>query len=315
MTTITPDDMPSALGIAGELAEQCLVRGAVDTRLGDQEAGRGRDDQGWDLRDQTVTDGQQRVGLRRIQHGQVFLSHADDDAGDDVDEGDQEAGNGVAADELRGAVHGAVKGRFIFQPAAPVAGLGLIDQTGRQIGVDRHLLAGHGVQGKTRRDFGNSAGAFGDDDEIYDHQYRKDDDADNEIALHHEIAERLNDLAGGIGAGMSFGEDQPGRCQIERKAHHGGDQQDGRKGRELQRLMDEQRRHQDQHREGDRNGQHQVQQCRRHRQDEHHQDDQDADRQSQIGARQDGAQIGQAGERQAAAGKPAAARRLLRPRR
>jgi hypothetical protein len=33
------------------------------------------------------------------------------------------------------------------------AGLRFVDQPGIQVGVDRHLLAGHGVEGKTRRHF------------------------------------------------------------------------------------------------------------------------------------------------------------------
>ena len=47
---------------------------------------------------------------------------------------------------------------------------GLVDQAGRQVGVDRHLLAGHGVEGEARRDFGDAARALGDDDEVHDHQ-------------------------------------------------------------------------------------------------------------------------------------------------
>jgi hypothetical protein len=38
-----------------------------------------------------------------------FCSDADGEAADDVDEGDEDGGDGVAADEFAGAVHGAVK--------------------------------------------------------------------------------------------------------------------------------------------------------------------------------------------------------------
>ena len=65
---------------------------------------------------------------------------------------------------------------------APRAGLVLVDQAGREIGVDRHLLAGHGVEGEARRDFGDAARALGDDDEVHDHQDDEDDDADDEVA-------------------------------------------------------------------------------------------------------------------------------------
>ena len=48
-------------------------------------------------------------------------------------------------------VHGAVEvGLLCRSPARPLAGLGLVDQPGVQVGVDRHLLAGHGVEGEAR---------------------------------------------------------------------------------------------------------------------------------------------------------------------
>jgi hypothetical protein len=72
------------------------------------------------------------------------------------------------------------------------AGFLFVDEARRQIGVDRHLLAGHGVQGETRGHFGDAAGTLGDDDEIHDHQDREDDQADDEIALHDQLAEGLD---------------------------------------------------------------------------------------------------------------------------
>ena len=107
----------------------------------------------------------------------------------------------------------------------------LVDQAGGEIGVDRHLLAGHGVQGEARRDFGDTARALGDDDEIDDHQDGENDDADDEVAAHHEAGESLDDVAGGAGALVAMGQDQPGRGEVERQAQQGGDQQHGREGR------------------------------------------------------------------------------------
>ena len=65
---------------------------------------------------------------------------------------------------------------------AALARLLLVDQAGGQVGVDRHLLAGHGVEVEARGDFGDAAGALGDDDEVHDHQDREHDDADHEVA-------------------------------------------------------------------------------------------------------------------------------------
>src|SRR5580692_12888538 len=180
---------------------------------------------------------------------QILLQDADDHAADDIDQNHQQSGNGIAADEFRGAVHGAEKAGFVFQVLAPTPRFLLVDQAGGEIGVDRHLLARHGVQMEPGGDFGDAAGALGDDYEIHDHQDREDDDADDEIAAHDEAAERLDDMAGGGGALVAMGENEPGRGEVERQPQHGRDQQHRGERREFQRRLDDQRRHQDHHRE------------------------------------------------------------------
>src|SRR5580704_4741631 len=196
-----------------------------------------------------------------------MLQDAYDHAADDIDQNYQQSGNGIAADEFRGAVHGAEEAGFAFQVLAPPPRFLLVDHAGGEIRVDRHLLAGHGVQVEARGDFGDTAGALGDDHEIHDYQDREHDDADDEIAAHDEAAERLDDMAGGGGALVAAGENEPGRGQIERQPQHGRDQQHRRESGEFQRRLDDQRRHQDQHRERDRDGEREVEQQRRQRQD------------------------------------------------
>ena len=212
------------LRIAGELLHQRLVGGAADAGLRDQQARRGGDDQRRDLRDQAVADRQQRVGARGVGEAHALLGDADDDAADDVDEDDEQAGDRVAAHEFRGAVHGAEEAAFVLQLLAALLGGRLVDQAGGQVGVDRHLLAGHGVEVEAGGDFRDAARTLGDDDEVHDHQDREHDDADDEIAAHHEIAEGLDDVAGGRGALMPVRQDQPGRGQVERQPQHGRDQ-------------------------------------------------------------------------------------------
>ena len=109
----------------------------------------------------------------------------------------------------------------------------LVDQAGGEVGVDRHLLARHGVEVEARGDFGDAAGALGDDDEVHDHQDGEHDDADDEIAAHHEIAERLDDVAGGGGALVAVRQDQARRGEVERQPQHGRDQQHGRETRRI----------------------------------------------------------------------------------
>ena len=272
------------LGVAGELAEQGAVGGAVDTGLGHQEAGGGGDNEGGDLRYQAVADGQQRVHVSGFGDRQAVLADADDHAADDIDEGDQQAGDGIAAHELAGAVHGAKEGRFVLQLAASGARLVLIDEAGGKIGVDGHLLARHGIEGKSCRNLGDAPGTLCDNDEIHDHQDREDDNADDEIAAHDKIAEGLDDVAGGIGALVAVGENEARRGQVEGEPQHGGDEQHRGKGGKFQRGMDEQRGHHDQHRKDDRDRQQAVEDHRRHGQDQHHQDGDDAQGQGDVAA-------------------------------
>jgi len=284
------------LGIAGQLLEQRLVGGAGNAGFRHQQASRSGDDQCRDLRDQAVTDGEEGVGMRGVGKTHALLRDADDHAADDVDEHHQEAGDGVAAHEFGGAVHGAEKAAFVLELLAAAARFFLVDQPGGEIGVDRHLLAGHGVQVKARSDFGDSARAFRDHHEIDDHQDDEDDDADDEIAAHHEIAEGLDDIAGGVCAFMAARQDEPRGGEVERQPQHGRDQQHSRERGEFERCMDEQRRHQDQHREDDRDRQREIEQQRRQRQDQHHQDGEHADGESDVAAPDEGADLAEAGQ-------------------
>ena len=127
----------------------------------------------------------------------AVLQHADQEAGDDVDAGDQDAGHGVALGEARGAVHGAVEFGLGGQLLAPALGFGLVDQAGVQVGIDGHLLAGQRVQGEARRDFRNAHRAVVDDHVLDGDQHQEDHRADDVIAAHHEAAEGLDHVAGG----------------------------------------------------------------------------------------------------------------------
>src|SRR3989344_1279256 len=172
------DDLGVLQHLGGDLGADVLV--LADPR--DHHGGRHRDQQRRDLGHQRVTDGQQDVGLGGLRGRQPVLHHADDEAADDVDEQDQDAGDGVTAHELRGTVHGAVEFGLFAHLAAALAGLGLVNHAGAQVGVDGHLLAGHGVQGEAGRDFGDALGTLGDHGEVDHHQDGEDDDPDREVA-------------------------------------------------------------------------------------------------------------------------------------
>ena len=170
---------------------------------------------------------------------QVFLKDTDDHVADDVDKGNQDAGDGVAANELGGAVHGAVEIAFVFKLFAPRLGLDLVDEARREIRIDRHLLARHGVEAEAGGNLRDSPGTLGDDDEVNDHQNGENDNSDDEITAHDKVAEGFDNVAGGVRPLMAVGQDQPRRGQVERQTQHRRDQQNGWKRAEIERPRDE----------------------------------------------------------------------------
>ena len=110
IATITPPAIIGARGCRSIWPVMSRPRSAVAAGAGDDDAGRGRDQQRRDLGDQAVADRQEREGVeRRRENDMPLLQHADDDAAEQVDRDDQDAGDRVALDELGGAVHRAVE--------------------------------------------------------------------------------------------------------------------------------------------------------------------------------------------------------------
>ncbi len=98
------------------------------------------------------------------------------------------------------------------------SGLGLIDESRGEIGVDSHLFAGHGVEGEAGGDFGDASGALGDDHELNDGDDGEDDQADDQRSGGHEGAELLDDVAGGGGALVGVGQDESGGGGVQHQA-------------------------------------------------------------------------------------------------
>src|SRR3546814_15336392 len=88
--------------------------------------------------------------------------------------------------------------------------------------------------------------------EVHDDENLEDDQADDVVAADDEVAERLDDVTGGIGPRMAVGENEPGRCEVQRQPQHRRDQQDRREGVQLERMPYEHNGHQDDHRESHR---------------------------------------------------------------
>ena len=142
------------------------------------------------LGDDAFADGQQRELLQRLDDREVLLRDTDDEAADRVDRDDDDRGDCVAADELAGTVHRAVEVGGALDVLAALARFGFGDQPGVEIGVDGELFAGHGVQRKAGRDFGDAPGAVGDDDELNDDQDEEDHEADGIVAADDDLLRR-----------------------------------------------------------------------------------------------------------------------------
>ena len=158
-------------------------------------------------------------------------------AADNVDEGDEHACIHVALHELARTVHCAVEVRFPAHIFTAAGGFIFIDKSGVEVGLNRHLFAGHGVQGEPRRHFGDTRGTGGDDHLVQNKQNQKDNRANYIVAAHHEFAESLNHLTGSGSALLAIHENQAGGGHIQCQAQHGGNQQQGRENGEFQRRQ------------------------------------------------------------------------------
>ena len=258
-----------------------------------QEQGRGDgDDDGRDLADQAVADGEDRIGLERLPQRHVVDAHPDDQADDEVQRSDQEARNRIALHELGRAVERAEERGFGLFRLPPELGVGMGDGARSHVRVDRELLAGHGVKGEARAHLGHPGGALVDDHEVDDQQHAEHDEAEEDRPPHHEHRKALDHLAGGVGAGMAFGNDELRRRDVERQPQHQGGQQHGRKGRKVERPLDEERRGEDQDGQGEGCGEPDVEHQRWHRQ--HHHDDDGHERDGQQHRRVEQSSVRQA---------------------
>lgn len=215
-----------------------------------------------------------------------MLEDTDRHAADQVDKQNQQAGNGVAAHELAGAVHGAVELGLLGHFRAAGLGLVLVDQAGVEVGVDRHLLAGHGVEGKTRAHLGNPPSTLGHHHEVDDHQDREHHDTDHIVAADHHLAEGLDHLTGGGVAVLAVQHHHPRRGHVKGQAQQRGNQQNGGKDRKIQRPQGVHADQQHDDGQGNVEGEEHVQQERRHRQHHHCQHDQQQQRHAQIASRE-----------------------------
>ncbi len=210
--------------LAADLMPKILLVGGS----GYDDTGCGGDDQCRNLGNEPLTYRQQGIIGQCRGNGHSLLPHTDDHSADDVDHDDENAGDGIPADKFAGAVHGTVEIGLAADLQPAFLGFLLVDHAAGQIGVDRHLLARHRIEGETGGNFGNPGGAFGDDDEVDDHEDQEDDGPDDVITANDELAEGFDDRTRRIGSLAAMQQDEAGRGDVECEAEQGGNQQDRR---------------------------------------------------------------------------------------
>ena len=259
-----------------QLLHDLAAHVVVLAHAGDHHGGGHRDQQAGNLRHQRIANGQQDVAVGRLLGRQVVLQHANREAANDVDEQNQNTRHGVAAHELGGAVHGAEEVGFFRHFSAAALGFLFVDQAGVQVGIHRHLFAGHGVQREAGRHFGNALRTLGDHHEVDHHEDRKHDQTNREVAADQEVAEGLDHCTGSTRPLVAFQQHHACGGHVQRQAHQGGQQQHRREGREVQGAQHVGCDHHHHQRNGDVEREEGIQQPRRdgqhhQRQNRHHQ--------------------------------------------
>ncbi len=209
----------------------------------------------------------------------AVVERADHDPAQQVEHHDHQRRDGVALDELAGPVHRGVEIGLALHPGALGAGAVRVEHAGVQVGVDRHLLAGHRVEREAGADLGDPLRAAGDDHELDRDQDREHDQPDHHVAAHDELAEGRKQRADPVHL-VALREDEPGGAHVEREPEQRRQQQRGREGRELERLLDPQRDQQHQRRAEHVERQQRVEQRRRQRDDENRDDPEHRDREA-----------------------------------
>ena len=217
-----------------ELALDVVDKAVLARRAGNNHTGGNGDQQRRYLGAESVADRCQGIGVKYRVEITAAAHHSDDNAADEVHEGRHDGHYRVALYELGGTVHGAVEVRLALYVVTAALGFLLVDYAGVEVGVYRHLLTGHCVQGESRSHLGYSLGALGDYDEVYQYDDYEYQEADDGVAAHYELSE-----GGDYAAGVSAGEYSTGGGNVQRQSQHRGQQQDCREYRELQRLPDE----------------------------------------------------------------------------
>ncbi len=143
-------------------------------------------------------------------------------------------------------------------------------------------LPGMASRGKACADLGDARRTLGDHEEVHRDQDDEHDRTDHEVAAHHKVGEARDNVPGCRVALVAVRQNKTRRGDVERQTQYRRDQQDGRKGGEVERTLYPQRHHQNENGQRDGEGETDVDERRRQGQEQHRQNKDNADCQAHV---------------------------------
>jgi hypothetical protein len=131
------------------------------------------------------------------------------------------------------------------------------------------MRSGHGIEGEARAHLRDAPGALGHHDKVDDEQDHEYHHAHDVVAADHHFAEGLDHMPGRALPRVAVQQHDTGRGHVQRQAHQGSDEQDGREHREIERPHGIDGNQQHDQRQRDVEGEEDIQQQGRDRQNHH----------------------------------------------
>ena len=205
-----------------------------------------------------------------------MLRHADREATEEVDEGDDHAGLGLTTDEPAGTVHAGEEIGLTLQVEPHLPRLVAGDRAGLHLRVDRHLPARQAVEREAGSHLAGPRRTGGDHDELDHRDDREDHAAHDDVVGGHEFTEGLHHLPGsGVAIDGRTRQHQPRGGDVEHQPHERSAEQKRGEDAEFQRGAGGQRPQQGEHRHGQIRRQQHVNDRGRHRREDYHHRQQD----------------------------------------
>ena len=92
-----------------ELTLKLATKIPVTSRSGHHDPGASGNNQGGNLTNQAITNGQNSIVSRCFGHRHPFLHHTDHKTGTDIDQGNDDSSNGIPFDKLAGTIHSTIE--------------------------------------------------------------------------------------------------------------------------------------------------------------------------------------------------------------